>query len=136
MKKPVKKSASTRRQKHNYVNFFGLLAGGLLLGWLISFPINSVIKAEGLFGAAQVTDTQAPVKWDSIPGAESYNIYFKEAKDTTFTYAINTPATINYYVIPNLKSNATYEYKIAAVDKDNKEFLFTPIGTLNLQSAN
>lgn len=131
MAKPVKKSSTPKKQKHNYVNFFGLVVVGLIIGIAAAYPAKDFItKAAEKAGIVQVSETQAALTWDSIPNAASYNIYYKAENDPDFTYAINVPSTVTQYVLPELKSGVKYVYKIAAVSADNQEFLWTPVNPL------
>lgn len=130
MAKSVKKGSAPKK-KHNYVNFFGLAVVGLVIGLAVAYPAKDVIiKAAEKAGVIQVSDTQAALSWDRIPNAVSYNVYYKAESDPEFTYAINVPANITEYVLPELQPGVKYEYKIAAVDAGNNEFLWTPINPL------
>lgn len=85
--------------------------------------------ARGLFD-------QATVQLPNVPGASTYNIYYKAASDSTFDHAVsNIPAIEKSYTISYLKKNTIYEYKIYAADKTGSEFWWSPVSTLtNIES--
>ena len=96
-----------------------------------------LILAAGIFlavpsYAAEITGTRkATVKWNGIKEAESYNIYYKEAKETSFVHAVrdlskdSRSLTINY-----LKNKGSYVYRLCAVDNKKVEFSCTGIRNL------
>lgn len=134
MGKVTKKSASVKKapRKHNYINFFVLILGGLIIGLAVAYPAqNVIIKAAEKVGIVQVSETTSALSWDKIPGADSYSVYYREVGDSEFTYAINVPSSITQYVLPELKPGAQYEYKIAALNANHEEFLWTPISPLS-----
>lgn len=79
---------------------------------------------------------QSTVPVPNIPGAASYNIYYKTASETDYTNAVrNIPSYLSFYTISYLKKGVVYQYKIAAVNHDGGEYWFAPEKILtNLQS--
>ena len=78
---------------------------------------------------------QAVVAIPSVPNAASYNIYYGQVGEQTFTNAVrNIPTNVTNYTISDLKKGVNYQYRVAAVDKNGKEFLFSAVKPLtNLQ---
>lgn len=79
---------------------------------------------------------QATVSLPQVPNAAAYNIYYKQDGATNFTNAVrDIPPTVHQYTLSYLKKGVSYKYKVAALDRHDKEFYFSPIETLtNLQS--
>jgi Fibronectin type III domain len=74
---------------------------------------------------------QATIKMPQVPNAAAYNIYYGPAGNGTFTNAVrDIPPTVTQYTISDLKEGVTYEYRIAALNKHDKEFYFSSVSKL------
>jgi len=79
---------------------------------------------------------QATVSLPPVPNAASYNIYYRQTGEQTFTNAVrNIPLSVHNYTISDLKKGVNYEYQISAVNSDGKEIYFSDIKPItDLQS--
>ena len=71
---------------------------------------------------------KATVWWNGYDGAVKYRIYYKEAREKTWTHAargLMEPA--RSFTIEFLKSGVTYNYQVVAVKNDDTEVWFTPV---------
>jgi hypothetical protein len=65
-----------------------------------------------------------PVPAD-LADAYSYNIYYKQTDEKEFTNAVrNVPTNVGTYTISHLKKGSAYQYRLAALDANGKEFMF------------
>ncbi len=73
---------------------------------------------------------QATIPLPSNPHAASYNIYYGQSGEQSFTNSVrNIPPKVTNYTISYLKKGVTYKYSIATV-VNGKEVSFTPVKTL------
>lgn len=79
---------------------------------------------------------QTTVSLPKVSDAVSYNVYYRQFGDNTYTNAARSiPASESTYTVSYLKKGTQYEYRVAAVDKNGKEFFFSePQPVVNLQS--
>ena len=78
---------------------------------------------------------QATVSLPPVPNAAAYNIYYGQEGTDTFTNAVrDIPPNISQYTLSYLKKGVKYDYRVAALDQNDKEFYFSPTEPLtNLQ---
>lgn len=88
-----------------------------ILLFMVSLPTRTVQAADPAgWGKANVW-------WPQSNNASSYNIYYKESGEKTYTHAVrNLPHAAMSYTIGYLKSGVTYWYQVAAVDSSGKEY--------------
>ncbi len=71
---------------------------------------------------------EATIPLPELDETVSYNIYYKQTTDTTFTHAVrNIPAESDSYTISYLRKGVQYQYKVAAVGPDGAEFWFSDV---------
>lgn len=94
----------------------------------VTQSVAGVSVARGLFSQTTITLPQ-------INGAVSYNIYYKQKSDATYTNAVRkVPASIPTYTISYLKKGTSYQYRISAVNPAGREFWWAePQALTNLQ---
>lgn len=64
--------------------------------------------------------------WKSVPGAVTYNLYYKEKGDKVYSYAVGSlPSTVTSYTIRSLKNYVKYVYNVASVNSSGVEFSWT-----------
>ncbi len=74
---------------------------------------------------------QATVSLPPVPNAASYNIYYRQVGEQSFSNAVrNIQPSVTTYTISYLKKGVNYEYQYSAVDKNGKEFLFSDLKPL------
>ncbi|HVA96835.1 MAG TPA: fibronectin type III domain-containing protein [Candidatus Acidoferrales bacterium] len=103
---------------------------------VVSINRHSVTQAVA---GAQIMNglfNQATVSLPPVPNAASYNIYYRQTGEQTFTNAVrNIPLSVHNYTISDLKKGVNYEYQISAVNSDGKEIYFSDIKPItDLQS--
>ncbi len=100
----------------------------LFVGVTATFNRSSVRGAvDGMSVMAGLYD-QSTVTLPIVPGAVSYNIYYGQTGEQTFSNAVrNIPSTIHSYTISDLKKGVNYDYRYAAIDKNGREFLFSEV---------
>jgi fibronectin type 3 domain-containing protein len=93
------------------------LFGSLLLG-VVFFGLTTT-AAE----AAEITGYRsATVRWSGVVDAESYNIYYKEKYEASYSHSVRDLAKDSReYTIGYLKNQGTYVYKLCAVKGDKTE---------------
>jgi hypothetical protein len=105
---------------------FGSLA--VILAVVIAIPNRTLVR--GAVEGAQITAgmyDQQTITLPQVPGAVTYNIYYKEQSETKFTNAVrNLPSTVTSYTISYLKANHTYVYRISAKNNLGKEIYWAP----------
>lgn len=85
----------------------------------VSRAVAGTSIARGLY-------MQATVPMPQLTNAVSYNIYYKQTNEHTFTNSVRSISPkVSTYTISYLKKGTDYEYRVAAVDNTGKEFLFT-----------
>ena len=94
----------------------------------ISQSVAGISIVQGLYD-------QATVGLPSVPGAVSYNIYYRQSSTSSFDQAVrNIPARLPAYTISYLKKGTSYQYRISALNAQGSEFWFSPTQNLvNLQ---
>lgn len=86
--------------------------------------VAGISVARGLFA-------QMSVQLPKIEGAVAYNIYYKETSETEFKNAVRAiPTTVDLYTISYLTKGTSYDYKIAALDENGEEFLWSEVKTV------
>ena len=93
---------------------FCILISLLILVGLLSVP-NAYAKRPIYYG-------KAVIKVQMVTNAQSYIIYYRQAKDRPYTYSVTLPSTSRLYEIGYLKMWEYYYYKIAAVDASGREY--------------
>lgn len=92
----------------------------------------SMLVAQGVFAMGQTAYAWAKVMWNTVPGAQRYNIYYKESGDKKWTHAVrNLPSNAANYTIMYLKTGVTYWYNIAAINGRGAEYWWSGIKQLN-----
>ena len=108
---------------------------GSLFGLLFFVVLpNRHIVTQSVQGASIFRGmyAQATVIWDAVPGAVSYNIYYKEPNDTSYSHSVQKiPSNMTSYTIAYLKKNVSYTYRISAVNTNGAEFWWSPTNWLN-----
>jgi len=107
----------------------------LVVGIAVSFNKGAASRAVAGVSIMQGLFDQATVPLPPVPGAVSYNIYYRQTGEQNFSNAVrNIPPNVTIYTISYLKIGVNYEYRYAAVDKDGEEFQFSNVKPLtNLQ---
>ncbi len=79
---------------------------------------------------------QKTVLMPHVEGAIAYNIYYKKTSETSYTNAVRKiPTNVPTYTISYLKKNATYEYKISAINPAGREFWWSEVLTITATQA-
>lgn len=90
----------------------------------VTQSVAGISVARGLFAQATIT-------LPDIEGAVAYNIYYKKSTDEDYTNAVRAiPTSVDSYTISYLTKGATYNYKIAAVNEEGQEFLWSEVQNL------
>ncbi len=85
--------------------------------------IGTSLLASPAFGAYF---PKGEATWQSVPGAVTYNLYYKEKGDKTYSYAVGAlPSTVTSYTIRSLKNYVKYVYNVASVNSSGVEFSWT-----------
>lgn len=90
--------------------------------------VGTVIHNNGRQGVAgiQITNglfSQAKVTIPQVEGAISYNLYYKKEHAAEYKNAVRDIAPgIEEYTVSYLTKNASYVYKVSAVDANGAEF--------------
>jgi len=107
----------------------------LFVGVVASVDKGAASRAVAGMSITQGLFNQATVPLPPVPNATSYNIYYRQSGEQSFSNAVrNIPPNVTSYTISYLKKGVNYEYQYSAVDKNGKEFLFSPVNPLtNLQ---
>lgn len=87
----------------------------------LSQSVAGVSVARSLF-------FESRVYWGRIDGAASYNVYYKKKTDGDFVHAVrNLSFETTSYTLQYLRKGSDYEYKVAAVDAQGKEYWWSPV---------
>jgi hypothetical protein len=127
-KAAAKKSNQKKSGKNNHLNTLLFVISFLIVGVSLAVTYSPLQQQTTITSNASFE--KATVTWDALPNTTSYNLYYKKAADANFTVAINIPAKYTYYTFSDLEQGVDYEYKIAGVNADNKEFVWTPVSQL------
>ncbi len=74
---------------------------------------------------------EATVQLPRLPGAVSYNIYYRKSGDHTFTSAVrNISPETSSYIISYLRKGVSYEYQVSAENDKGSEFWFSSVEPL------
>lgn len=142
MKKHVKKLRRKSVKKQSYSQPTSFVFRRVIIFTSCFFVILTLIVfnrralPQSILGASIVRPLYAEtvVSWNPIPGAQSYNIYYKPQSDATFIHAVrHLPADSTRYTISFLKKGVLYDYKISAVDASGKEFWWSLVGIMNTE---
>jgi len=75
--------------------------------------------------------SQATIPLPQLQEVTSYNIYYKQTSDKTFTHAVrNIPANVTSYTISYLRKGVAYQYEVSAVGPGGAEFWFSGVKPL------
>lgn len=136
-KKTIKKSPQkparriSRRRAESVVYFNRYIVIGTVTLLLLAFAValsNKQVINKSVAGASIMRGMylQTTVNLPDIKNAVSYNIYYKKSSESDFTNAVrDIPAGTKSYTISYLRKGIDYQYKIAAVNKNGSEFLFS-----------
>jgi hypothetical protein len=138
---PIKTVKRTTPKKSTEQSLFFrrivIISACLVLFVGIAAILNKGAASQAVAGMSimQGLFDQATVPIPSVPNAVSYNIYYGQSGVPGFSNAVrHIPSNVTSYTISYLKKDVDYDYRIAAVDKNGKEFLFTAVDPLiNLQ---
>lgn len=115
--------ATSKTSSFTFQRFIIVTACVLLVVGVFNLKKTSITQSVAGIGIMRGLFQQATVSWERNPLASSYNIYYKEKGDSTFTNSVrNIPANVTSYTISYLKKGATYEYKISAADANGREY--------------
>lgn len=133
-KKTVKRTAP-RSSKSETILFRRIVIISACLVLVIVGFVNanrhSITQAVAGVSIMQGLFNQATVTLPSVPDAASYNIYYRQQGEASFTNAVrNIPVSVDSYTISDLKKGATYEYQVSAENSGGKEIYFSDIKTL------
>jgi hypothetical protein len=113
-----------------------VIASSIVIAVCLFINRQEVSRAVAGTSVTQGLYMQSTVEMPTLPSAASYNIYYKQTGEATFTNSVRdiSPKVPNYR-ISYLKKGVSYEYRFAAVDNTGKEFLFSETKPLtDLQS--
>jgi|SRR5579885_2545571 len=120
-----KTTVTYRRIMFIFGAFVVLLFAVVLLGKQpLSRSVAGLSIARNMFN-------QATVSWQPVPGAVAYNIYYGQAGSSLSNAVRTIPAHITTYTLSYLKKGTTYHYRVTALNRDDKEFWFSPVLYLN-----
>lgn len=90
----------------------------------VTQSVAGISVARGLFA-------QATISLPKVEEAVAYNIYYKKTTDEEYTNSVRSiPTSVSSYTISYLTKGASYNYKIAAVNEEGREFLWSEVQTL------
>lgn len=76
---------------------------------------------------------QGTARWEQMPGAAGYHIYYRENGETKYNYAVpNLSSTTTSYMIRYLKPGVRYWYNVVAVDGSGKELQWSGLKKLRV----
>jgi hypothetical protein len=137
-KRPVR-STSRRKSSSNSmviqfvpVSFRKIVVWGalpaLIIGLILFGNRHSVEQSVAGASVFRGLFAQAYVQVPDIPGAVSYNIYYKQSSDEGFYNAVrHVSPSVDSYLISHLKKGVDYQYRISAVDASGAEFWWSPV---------
>lgn len=107
----------------------------LVVAGIVGLNRHSVV---GAVAGAQIMNglfDQATVPLPPVPQAAAYNIYYGQEGTGELTNAVrDIPPNVHQYTLSYLKKGVKYDYRISALDSNDKEFYFSPTEPLtNLQ---
>ncbi len=124
-KRHTRKSVSSRPRKSSPLMWRRWFI--VILPIVILIAAITVIRrspsTQTVLGVTTSAFREEIVKWNSVPNATGYNIYYKEKSDKDYTNAVrNLSVSTTSYTINFLKKNVDYQYYITAYDSSEKEF--------------
>lgn len=128
------------KEDFNYRRIILISGTFVVLLFLFVFLSGRTIKREvaGL-SIARGMFNQAAVSWKPVNGAVAYNIYYGQSGNPLNNAVRNIPAYITTYTISYLKKNTAYQYRVSALQYDNKhelkEFWFSPVLYVNNETG-
>ncbi len=133
----VKRSSASRRSSTQipFIRYQRIivLSACVLLVVLAFATLNrgSITRSVAGVSIARRLFSQATVLVPQVNSAASYNIYYKQKSEASFTNAVrNVPTSTTTYTISYLKKGASYQYAISAVDANGKEFWWSSLKPL------
>lgn len=90
------------------------------------------------FGCAQTALAggyfmQGTARWDHVPGAEHYHVYYKESGQDKYTHSVvHISYAFNSYLISYLKPGVRYWYNVVAIDRDGHEISWSGLKKLRV----
>jgi fibronectin type 3 domain-containing protein len=103
----------------------------LALVGIVDANRHAVTQAVAGASIMQGLFNQATISLHAVPNAKSYNIYYRQQGEQTFSNAVrNIPIDVHDYTISDLKKGVTYEYQVSAENSGGKEIYFSDIKTL------
>jgi len=85
-----------------------------------SIPVETIPKPTAAGPIRQETDKQVTLAWESVPGATSYNIYWRNQAGVTKQNGKKISNVKNPHKITDWKPGMTYYFVITAVNKDGE----------------
>jgi hypothetical protein len=133
-KKTVKRSVpKSSKDETFYFRRIVIIASCLVLVVVATTIVNRSAVRGAVAGVSTMAGlyAQATISLPQVPNAAAYNIYYRQEGTGTFTDAVrDIPPNVPHYTISDLKKGVIYEYRIAALDKNDKEFYFSPVNKL------
>jgi len=83
-------------------------------------PVETIPKPTAAGPIRQETDKQVTLAWESVPGATSYNIYWRNQAGVTKQNGKKISNVKNPHKITDWKPGLTYYFVITAVNKDGE----------------
>ncbi|MFI5173155.1 MAG: T9SS type A sorting domain-containing protein, partial [Chitinophagales bacterium] len=91
--------------------------------WIVKLVGDACAMATGLF-TDNITQTKATVHWNLIPGADSYQIWYREVGAGTW---LKKSSITNFKTIKLLTPDTDYEYKVRSKCSDGSFTDFSPL---------
>lgn len=139
VKKPLRRVKKTlkRSRPQSSGSFYRIV---ILTACLLLFIVGAVIAnrrsiMRSVAGASIVRGlyVQTVVTLPKVPEAVTFNIYYKQASDSTYSNAVrDIPANVTNYTISYLKKGVNYQYKISAADSTGREFWWSDNNTFSV----
>lgn len=123
----MKRITFYKKQLIIFIAFFSVFS-------LFLYPGTSFVTHTAEASVLGTFFSQTTIVLPNVPGAVSFNIYYKETSAKTFNHASRgiSPSD-KTHKIRFLKKNVKYQYKISALDANGQEFWWSTIRLMSTQ---
>jgi len=101
--------------------------------FLLSFVLFFCLVLAVATPVSAASYMQGTARWNAVPGASYYNVYYKQTGEATYTHSVlNVSSGSTSYMINYLKPGIRYWYNVAAVNSAGQQISWGGLNKLRV----